>query len=312
MRLHTNLLTTLIVTLLVASVAVPASGAIGVQPTDYSPQSSDLSTESISGSVEVTVTDVTDGDTIDIRYDNGSTDTVRLLGVDTPEVHSENTPDEFEGIPTTSDGETCLGYEGEVSSAVAKSRLLGERVTLKFDSEADRRGYYGRLLAYVYIDGENFNYQLIENGHARVYDSTFSQSDSFYSAESAAQSADVGTWACTSPSSELGGISIEKFHPNPSGYDSSNLNDEFVVVQNRNSGTANLGGYTLSDAASNSFAFPGSVSLDSGDTVTIHTGSGSDSTHHVYGDYGSPVWNNGGDTAYLYDDGGGYVVSKSY
>ncbi|WP_225741170.1 lamin tail domain-containing protein [Halorussus halophilus] len=312
MRLHTNALTTLIVALLVASVAVPASGALGTQSIDNSPQSPDFSTQSISGSVEVTVIDVTDGDTIDVRYDNGSTDTVRLLGVDTPEVHTENTPGEFEGIPSTSDGETCLGYEGEVSSAVAKSRLLGERVTLKFDSEADRRGYYGRLLAYVYLDGENFNYQLIENGHARVYDSTFSQSDSFYSAESDAQNAGVGVWACTSPSSELGGISIEKFNPDPAGYDSSNLNDEFVVVQNRNTGSADLGGYTLYDDAWNSFAFPSSLSLDSGETVTVHTGSGSDSSAHVYGDYESPIWNNDGDTATLYDDGGDYVVSRSY
>lgn len=90
------------------------------------------------------------------------------------------------------------------------------------------------------------------------------------------------------------------------------MNEEHVVVQNRNSGTADLGGWTLYDDAGTAFDFPGSVSLDSGDTVTVHTGSGSDSAHHIYGDYGSPVWNNGGDTATLYDDSGAYVVSRSY
>ncbi|WP_135826445.1 hypothetical protein [Halorussus ruber] len=106
MQLDTHSLTALVVALLVASVAVPA-GATGVQPTDYS-------TSSISGTQEATVVEVTDGDTITVEYDNESTDEVRLLGVDTPEVHTSNTPSEFEGVPDTEEGSTCLGYEGEV------------------------------------------------------------------------------------------------------------------------------------------------------------------------------------------------------
>ncbi|MGA9399647.1 thermonuclease family protein [Haladaptatus sp.] len=48
---------------------------------------------SITDSEQVTVTDVVDGDTLDIQYSNGSTDTVRLLGVDTPESYGDNTTD---------------------------------------------------------------------------------------------------------------------------------------------------------------------------------------------------------------------------
>ena len=44
----------------------------------------------VTGSENVTVTDVVDGDTLDIRYENGSTDTVRLLWIDTPETSSGN------------------------------------------------------------------------------------------------------------------------------------------------------------------------------------------------------------------------------
>ena len=38
----------------------------------------------VTGNATVTVTDVVDGDTVDVRYENGSTDTVRLLGIDAP------------------------------------------------------------------------------------------------------------------------------------------------------------------------------------------------------------------------------------
>jgi len=53
----------------------------------------------------VTVVRVVDGDTMEVRYENGTADTVRLLGVDTPEVHARNSPDEFEGVPETAAGE---------------------------------------------------------------------------------------------------------------------------------------------------------------------------------------------------------------
>jgi len=43
-----------------------------------------------------TVTRVVDGDTVEIEYPNGTADTVRLIGVDPPEVHAENDPAEFE------------------------------------------------------------------------------------------------------------------------------------------------------------------------------------------------------------------------
>ena len=51
-------------------------------------------------SVTVTVTRVIDGDTMEIEYQNGTEDTIRLLGVDTPETTlSRVSPDEFAGIP---------------------------------------------------------------------------------------------------------------------------------------------------------------------------------------------------------------------
>ena len=147
----------------------------------------------------VTVTAVVDGDTVRIRFRNGSTDTVRLLGVDTPETGAENSPDEFEGVPDTAAGRACLGAAGREATRFATDRLLGETVSLRLDAQSDTRGYYDRLLAYVVVDGENFNHQLVARGYARVYDSTFTQSDRFYEAEAAAQDNGTRVWACRTP-----------------------------------------------------------------------------------------------------------------
>jgi micrococcal nuclease len=67
------------------------------------------------------------------------------------------------------------------------------------DPSADRRGSYGRLLAYVRVDGTDFNYRLVDTGHARVYDTTFARSDRYYAAEGQAQEAGDGLWTCRTP-----------------------------------------------------------------------------------------------------------------
>jgi micrococcal nuclease len=147
-------------------------------------------------SMMVTVTRVVDGDTMKISYQNGTEDTVRLLGVDTPEVHTENSPAEFDGIRKTEAGHECLRHYGEQASQFAKETLMGETVRLQFDPDSDRRGYYGRILGYLLINGQNFNYRLVAEGHARVYDSSFSLNNEFDRAERSAQSAGTGLWSC--------------------------------------------------------------------------------------------------------------------
>jgi micrococcal nuclease len=149
--------------------------------------------------IEVRVLDVVDGDTVDVRLPDGSEDTVRLVGIDTPEVHAETAPLEYEGVPGTSAGRACLRSAGEDASAFLDSRIDGEQVTLVVDPNADRRGGYGRLLAYVSHDGQNLNWALVAAGHARVYDTDFALRDAFDSAEVAARGAGRGLWRCRNP-----------------------------------------------------------------------------------------------------------------
>ena len=146
-------------------------------------------------SVTVTVTRVIDGDTMEIEYANGTEDTVRLLGVDTPETTlSRVSPDEFAGISDTTAGRDHLFNWGEQATIFAEDELEGRQVEIVFDPDSDRRGYFGRLLVYLYVDGENFNGRLLGEGYARTYDSQFSLREEFVALEQEAQATDVGLW----------------------------------------------------------------------------------------------------------------------
>ena len=95
---------------------------------------------------------VVDGDTIVIRY-NGKYEKVRFLCVNTPEsVH----PDKKQNIPM-----------GKTASRYTQKKLTGKYVDLEFESY--KRGNYGRLLAYVFVDGKNINLDLVRKGLSPYY-----------------------------------------------------------------------------------------------------------------------------------------------
>ncbi len=271
-----------------------------------------------------TVTHVVDGDTVEVRFPDGSDDTVRLIGVDSPEVHADTAPAEFEGVPDTAAGRDCLRTWGERASAFATDRLAGQSVTLVFDPNTDRRGAYDRLLAYVRVDGATFNYRLVDRGYARVYDSSFARGERFYDAESRAQDARTGLWTCREPSSrgtptgeptptaDNGtGVVVATVRYDAPGNDNDHLAGEYVVLANRGDRARDLAGWTVSDEAGHVYEF-GSRTLAAGATVTLHTGSGTDNATHVFWGQDGALWNNDGDTATLRDAGGEVVDRWAY
>jgi len=286
----------------------------------------------VANGTSATVVEVVDGDTIDVRFSDGSTDTVRLLGVDTPEVHADNDPAEYEGVPDDDAGATCLETAGEDASSFAERWLAGAEVTLVTDPAADKRGSYGRLLAYVHVAGNttatagtatagnrtDFNARLLETGHARVYDSTFSRSEAYYDAEATAQSEGVGVWQCRTPDTyesdstdaEAGtlatsdaGLTLEAVHADAAGNDNENLNDEYVVFGTDADAPLPLGGWTVSDDAGHTYTIPAEFALQPGETVTLKTGSGADTDDTLFWGRNGAVWNNGGDTVVVERDG---------
>jgi micrococcal nuclease len=97
------------------------------------------------------VINVVDGDTLDIEVDLGfllhATHRLRLLGVNCPEVHG----------PTRAAGLMAAGY--------TRNALLGKTVRIRTAKADD----FGRWLAQVYLDGLDFNADLIAKGLAVPY-----------------------------------------------------------------------------------------------------------------------------------------------
>ena len=122
-----------------------------------------------------------DGDTVDVRIGT-RTDTVRLLGIDTPETHHPTKPVQ------------CFGPE---AAAYTKAHLEGRTVRARGRRRA--RDIYGRRLAYIYLDGHRFNDELIQKGYARllVIPPNGSHARTMLAEELEAKRAGVGLWgAC--------------------------------------------------------------------------------------------------------------------
>ncbi|WP_458191082.1 thermonuclease family protein [Haladaptatus sp. NG-WS-4] len=267
----------------------------------------------------VEVVRVVDGDTYEVEFPDGHTEDVRLLGVDTPEVHVENTPDEFEGIPTTQDGEDWLRDWGHKASEFARTQVAGETVTIKTDDRADRRGSYGRLLVYVYTDDSNsVNEMLIEQGYARMYDSEFSQRSEFASDEQSAQENHVGLWNYEAPddggdsdSRSASQLVVSEIQADAPGNDHDNLNEEYITFTNEGDSELTLTSWTIEDAAKHQYSVP-KFTLGAGESVTLYTGSGSNSANELFWGSGSAIWNNGGDTIIVTTSSGETVIQKEY
>ena len=106
-------------------------------------------------------------------------------------------------------------------------------------------------------------------------------------------------------------VVITHVHYDAEGNDNENLNDEYVVIKNLGEAAVDLTGWTLRDEAGHTFIFP-QFTLDTGATVTVHTGSGVNTKTHLYWGRESAVWNNSHDTVYLYDANDRLVDKKTW
>ena len=135
---------------------------------------------------------VVDGDTIDINR-NGVEDTVRILGIDTPETQGQNTPTEF-GLENTSENQRCLRKMGEKASQLAKNKLANKTIKVAIDPRSDRRGTYGRLLAYIEYNQTDLGEEMLEKGYARVYNSKFTKKQKYRTLETESRQKQTGIW----------------------------------------------------------------------------------------------------------------------
>ncbi len=229
----------------------------------------------------VRLVEVTDGDSLVVEID-GEERPVRLMGINAPE------RDECWGPESTSHLADLVGA-GNLTMSIA---------------DEDQ---YQRLLAYVSVDDLVVNVAQVEAGMAIAFSGGGSLQPQIFAAEDRARSAGAGWWgsgACGGrPAVELT-LSLEQ--ADPPGPDGEHLEGEIVII--RSDETIDLSGYVLRDESTvNRLIFPEGTILEAGQELTITSACG-----RLGWCRGSPIWNNGGDTALLVSPGGALIATDRY
>lgn len=163
--------------------AAPSMGVTTKPTPSLTPRATiDETSESSELQDKYEVTRVVDGDTIKVNI-QGTIETIRLIGVDTPETVDPRKPVE------------CFGVE---ASKKMSELLYGQTVLLKDDPSQADKDKYKRLLRYVFLaDGTHINKTLIAEGFAYeyTYDDPYKYQSEFKQAQQDAQRDKRGLWA---------------------------------------------------------------------------------------------------------------------
>ncbi len=162
-----------------AELPCPCSSAAGGDPDGGSGASGGEAAAEPPRSFKGTVVDVADGDTLDVTTPSGAVETVRIIGIDTPEVYG---------------GREC---GGPAASAAMKQLATGATVTVTADPTQDRRDHYGRLLAYIDRGSQDLGFTLVKRGLASAYpyDGPFLRYPRYRRADRLARQSGRGSWA---------------------------------------------------------------------------------------------------------------------
>ena len=94
-----------------------------------------------------------DGDTCYVIYE-GKKDKVRLLDLDTPEISNPKCDNEY-----------ILGIEAREYI----NQLISEGKRIEFETEYNR-DFFGRILSYIIVDGENVSKLMVSHSLGVLYD----------------------------------------------------------------------------------------------------------------------------------------------
>ncbi len=126
----------------------------------------------------VKVLRVIDGDTIVVQL-NGVEQTVRYIGIDTPEPYAHEEPD-------------CYSQEASL-----RNQELVENKIVTLSADYGDKDKYGRLLRYVYIDDVFVNELLVTEGFAKsmTIKPNTTHASKFIKLETQARENNLGLWS---------------------------------------------------------------------------------------------------------------------
>lgn len=132
---------------------------------------------------KVTLEKCVDGDTATFKDESGNIFKTRFLAIDTPEsVH-----------PT----KEVQAYGKDASEYTCDKLTNAKEIILETDEKSNKEDKYGRYLAWVFVDGELLQNELIKEGLAKVayLYSDYKYADTLKSVELVAKEEKKGIWA---------------------------------------------------------------------------------------------------------------------
>lgn len=131
---------------------------------------------------EVKFSDCVDGDTFKVLIDEKEY-SVRLLAIDTPE--------------TVKPGSEVENYGKEASDYTCDKVTSANKIELEYDDGSDEKDKYDRILAWVYVDGDLLQNELISVGYAEVayIYGDYKYTNDLYALEDTAKINKTGMWS---------------------------------------------------------------------------------------------------------------------
>lgn len=234
---------------------------------------------------------VLDGDTIL----SSTGDKIRYIGINAPE----------KGQPFSNE-----------STKLNEALVLNKTVNLKYDVQTKDR--YGRILAYVFINGVLVNGEIVKKGLAvsETIQPNVSYQKEFLDGQKYARENCFGMWGnLCGKNSVKNCIGISSIYANAYGDDNKNKNGEWIEIKNNCPTDTVMKGWLIKDnSASNGYTFKDFL-LGKGKKVQLFSGCGVDSQDKLYWkcpEQKYSVWNNTSDHAYLYNEKGELVSDYQY
>jgi len=167
---------------------------------------------------------------------------------------------------------------------------------------------YDRLLRYVFTKDSFVNAELVRAGFATVFivGNDTKYADLMKCLEDEAKANKRGLWSAVNLYNLNLSVNFDAV-----GSDLENMNGEFVVITNMGKDIINLQNWSIKDEATHIYEFP-SIEIHPNENLILYTGVGENSEFNLYWNSKDPIWNNDGDTAFLFDANGDLIVAISF
>ncbi len=226
------------------------------------------------------VTRVIDGDTVKI---NGTSNSIRFLGMNAPEISKKEE------------------YSQEAKTFVEKA-VKNKTIILAYGPE--KKGRYGRTLAYLIVGGKNINLEEVRDGLANFYFPS-GRTRRFNEFKTAWEECIKDKINLCAPSVNLCSkcIKLKKL----------DYEGETVNLYNSCNKSCDLTGWDIKDEGRNHFKFSSFI-LEPKNSVIIKDSkyNRKDSSNYLYWKVKQNVWTNTGDTFFLRDAEGKLVLWYNY